>query len=128
MPNEPPIEPLARAWREASEKLGFVFESPHTLALDNERHSVVGFLPHFGSANGMLLDTWIPGFAANTRSLLEAAGRAGVFCSCISVETYDRYDERTFIEALNDWGYFGPENLRPKWARRGDIVSEATEG
>lgn len=128
MRSESHIEPLANTWHEASEKLGFVFESPHILTIDNERHSLIGFLPHFGSVNGMVLDTWIPGFAANTRSLLEAARRAGVFCSCISAETYDRYHEQTFIKALNDWGYFGPENLRPKWARRGEIVSNGPAG
>jgi hypothetical protein len=127
MHTDPRVEPLGSAWREASAKLGFELESPYVLIVDNYRHTVIGFLPHFGSGNGMILDTWVPGVADNTRSLLEAARRAGVSCSCISAETYDRYDERTFIEALNDWGYFGPENLRPAWARRGDIVWEGTE-
>jgi hypothetical protein len=117
------IEPLASAWRKAAEKVAFVFDSPHILTIDNERHSVIGFLPHFGSPNGMTLDTWIPGHPESTRSLHEAARRAGLFCSCISAETYDRYDEKIFIEALNDWGYFGPEKLRPPWARHRDAGS-----
>jgi hypothetical protein len=114
------IEPLAKAWREAAAKLGFVFESPFYLTIRGHRRDVVGFLPHFGSVNGMVVDAWISGSADTTRSLLEAAQRADLFCSCVNADTYDRFDEKVFIDALNDWGYFGPENLRPEWAKRGD--------
>ena len=116
-------EPLVNAWQEASSELGFAFEGPYTLTIDDERFSVIGFLRDFGSPKGMILDTWISGFSTNTHSLHEAAKRAGIFCSCISAETYGQYSKNVFIEALNDWGYFGPEKARPSWARPLDTGS-----
>jgi hypothetical protein len=112
-------EPLVNTWREASKKLGFAFESPYTLMVGDERFSVIGFLPHFGSPRGMVLDIWVAGVPDSTRALQQAARRAQIFCSSVSVETYSDYNREAFIEALNDWGYFGPEKARPPWARRG---------
>src|SRR3954468_12572613 len=98
------VEPMVAAWKLAAKELSFSIEAPFFLFVGNRRFSVVGFLPDFGSANGMILDMWVPGQTELTRELHNAATRDGRFCSCVSPEVYSRFDKKVFLEALNDWG------------------------
>jgi len=53
-------------------------------------------------------------FESNIR-LKSFAKSNGFYCSFINYEVYQQYDEEIFKEALSDWNFFGPKELRPKW-------------
>jgi len=43
------------------------------------------------------------------------AKAAGLFFSFVNLETYSTFNEKTFVEALTDWGFFGDPSKRPTW-------------
>jgi hypothetical protein len=44
-----------------------------------------------------------------------AVSRLGYFATRINVVAYSNYDRTAFVDTLNDWGWFGPEEQRPGW-------------
>jgi len=55
-----------------------------------------------------------PDFQTNTE-LIECAKEVGLYWSFVNVNRYVKYDEIRFKEALKDWGFHGPDQLRPNW-------------
>lgn len=95
---------LIEAWRIAASDLGFRLEAPYCLStLTGERIWVEGFLPDFGGNRGMIF-----------RGLENSASPTDRYISRIG-PMYRQYKRDSFIEALSDWGWFGPAERRPDW-------------
>jgi len=69
----------------------------------------IGLVVAFGCPRGTLLfsDTDENGPARELRE-------SGFFFSILS-SSYEAFDEKHFIETLDDWGYLGPDADRPPW-------------
>jgi hypothetical protein len=98
-------ERVIDAWIEASCKFRFRIDPKYRLKDSGRERQTLFFLPDYGGPNGMVVvGTAPPDFAIDSE-LAEAARRTGVFCSFINLEKYERFDEATFTEALEDWKY-----------------------
>lgn len=53
------------------------------------------------------------------RGVRSKAPPTDLYVSLIS-DAYTRFDRARFIEALSDWGWYGPPALRPNWLIVGD--------
>lgn len=109
------VERASAAWRLAAQRLRIVVIAPARVAFGSENFEFICFLPHFGSERGMLVGWHVLGGQNTNRQLREWAARLGVFWSSPSLGGYSDFAEDVFVEALTDWGYFGPEGLRPEW-------------
>jgi hypothetical protein len=97
-------EKLVAAWRSAAEDLRLQLVAPYLLDNgDGELVWVEGYLPDFGSRNGMV-------FTALKRGKISTK----LYQSQISA-SYDTYDRNLFIDTLNDWGWFGQPDTAPNW-------------
>jgi hypothetical protein len=107
------------AWRVAAGALSFRIEAPYAIRTPSGKEvPCVGFLPDFGSRNGMVIGlTSGPAYEID-KELKLAAESQKVFYTFINGKAYDRYNEEIFKEALVDWGYFGHEDQRPEWLQR----------
>lgn len=95
---------LIEAWQVAASDLGFRLEAPYRLVTSaGDRIWVEGFLPDFGGDRGMVF-----------RSVAHTAPSTDLYVSLIAT-TYRRYAREIFVEALTDWGWFGPADRRPDW-------------
>jgi hypothetical protein len=95
------------AFAEAASAFGFCFE-PGFVA----RGCVtVGLVHCFGAQRGTLI---FDVDRAPSSDVLEGLRSEEYFCSLLS-GAYERFDEALFRGTLNDWGYFGPAELRPSW-------------
>jgi len=56
----------------------------------------------------------LPEFKINI-FLQETAKKKGLYFSSINPLGWVKYDEASFKEALEDWGYYGPMDKCPKW-------------
>jgi len=93
----------------ASEQLGIRVISPYEVKLSNECLHFLAFIPNFGGPRGMLV-------AATTNSrLVEYAREQKLFLSGINPLAWVKFEKDVIINVLRDWGYFGPESLRPAW-------------
>lgn len=109
------IHTAALVWRKASRQLGFKLVSPYRVKNGTKVLTCFGFLPHWGSKNGMLIGiTRQPDFEIDA-ALKTYAEKKKMFYSFINPGGYIRYDEAYFKDTLADWGYFGPEDERPSW-------------
>ena len=103
---------MACAWLEARDDLGIRVVHPFTFEIPGGlRATTVGvYLPDFGSNRGTLL---ISRF--DPPAMDDLADRADYFQSGLNPECYEPYDRSTYIETLNDWGWFGPDGEAPPW-------------
>jgi len=100
---------ISAAWREAAEQLGIRVVAPHSLRLPNgDALDVEAFLPDFGGPNGVVAVA----MSDDRRCCL--ADASAQYVSRIA-ECYRAFDGPLFRETLDDWGWFGPEALRPDW-------------
>jgi len=101
-------EAISQAWLEAAKDLGIRVAAPFTVQIGGdelvtyEAH-VLDFGGPKGSVIGVLDD-----------KLGDCRATHGYYCSNLA-PSYRRYDRQFFIDALNDWGWFGPTALRPAW-------------
>lgn len=71
-----------------------------------------GFLPAFGSPQGLLVDLIVEPMFEPSQQHERAAKFAGIPVSFVNPECWTE-DESEFKDALIDWGYFGPEGEYP---------------
>jgi hypothetical protein len=45
----------------------------------------------------------------------DTAEQFGYYCSALNPLSYANYERDSFIETLNDWGYYGADSKKPKW-------------
>jgi hypothetical protein len=106
---------LIRAWQSAQRELKIRVTAPFSLSTGTATHNCVAFLPDFGSPAGMVIDAIEPPLFRPSKGLATAAEAAGLYLSLISAEVYLHFDSEKFKEALLEWGFFGPDPLRPSW-------------
>ena len=99
------------AWHEAGDDLGIDVEAPYVRESSAGTARFVAFLPDFGGPNGMVLgglgdpDGDLPAQVAGEEELRYAeVGRA-----------FATYDAEVFRDALDEWGWQGPEGTEPEW-------------
>ncbi len=63
----------------------------------------------------MILEAGRPPHLEPDQKIVELARAAGFYRSLLNVESYSEFEAEKFKDTLLDWGYFGPENLRPHW-------------
>jgi len=105
---------IADAWLLASVDLGINVTAPFTVdGFDGEPVEFVALLHGFGTAAGTLVCTTDDDFDV-AGDLAEARG---FYSTALNPTHYSRYDRAHFIEALDDWGWYGSASA-PSWYRR----------
>lgn len=104
------LEQVIEAFRAAGRDLGIEVVAPFDLVVEGQRHQFLAFMPQFGGAKGMVVAEMDA-----DRGLYGVAQNAGYYISFVNAETYDKYDRQHFIETLRDWGFYGPDEQRPRW-------------
>jgi hypothetical protein len=82
------------------------------------------FLPDFGSKNGMVVG--LLGWHLFDAEETAVANAAKLYLSALNPETYSTFDRDHFVDTLNDWGWYGPDDEQPAWyggASRADLNS-----
>src|SRR5215207_9908319 len=111
------LDDFLAAWRQAAADLGVRIESPFTVSASGVEFIFPFHLPDFGAPSGMVC-----GVFSDPDDLHDPDGpscsffvaeQAGFWCSVISRRSYEHYDRAHFVEALTDWGYYGPASSRP---------------
>jgi len=73
-----------------------------------------GYLPHFATNRGMCFNAQTQDPVTDAvRTLARVANKAGLWCSTVCLA--DAFDLEEYKDALADWGYHGPPELRPAW-------------
>jgi hypothetical protein len=97
---------ISQAWREAAEDLGIRVVAPFTLQAD-EPIAYEAHLLDFGGPKGTVVGVL-------SDKLDDCRAAQGFYSSNLSL-SYRGYERQHFINTLNDWGWYGPEELRPVW-------------
>lgn len=111
------IKRASETWRIRCHEWGIEINAPFVLNIGNEPFACIAFLPHFGGPKGMVIAPMdLPAFSSDDRVFV-VARKSGLFCSFVNVNAFmrDAVPDDLFKEALNDWGYYGPSEKRPKW-------------
>lgn len=114
---DPGNSAMAQAWQMAAADLSIEFVSPYTFrdAADGE-FTCAGLLVNFGGPKGTIIHSQHDFESDEQWALADAAETAlGFYGSGLSPYHYERYERELFVEALNDWGWFGPEGEHPSW-------------
>jgi hypothetical protein len=99
---------ISQAFQIASKELGIGVETPFLAG------GIVfsAYVRYFGRENGALI---LPIDHPETSKASKFADQDKYFLSYVSPKTYSKYNEQEFKDMLNDWGWFGPIELKPKW-------------
>lgn len=103
---------FAHAWIEAAKDLKIQVVHPFKFKTPcGEEFETQGvYLPDFGSIRGTLLTCRF-----DSDEIMDAADESGYYRSSLSPYHYEPYSRAAYVEALNDWGWFGNENELPVW-------------
>ena len=107
------IENASGAWVKAGMELGFQLNAPFTFEWECESVMCVAFIHHFGGHNGMLVSVLEPRAPIDQR-IVRYSQKHGLFYSFVGLN-YGDYEKSRFVEALEDWGYYGPQDKCPAW-------------
>ena len=103
---------IAQSWLLAAAELHITVITPYVLDFDDEKYEFIALIKDFGCPSGTLIclpDSW------DDLGYADIAELNGFYCSGLYPESYMQYERNHFIEALEDWGYFGDEIKRPVW-------------
>lgn len=95
-------------WIRASEALGFRILLSYKLIISEKEKTAFAFLPEYGSKNGAIIELTSPPDYETDKKIITWAKKNECFCSFLNVERYLTYNEKFFIETLEDWGKFTP--------------------
>ncbi len=102
---------LIKAWVTAAEKLGLHIETQVEFNTEEGKVVYPVLVKYFGGNKGTII----------ARHLLfmdyPMPKHKDYYFSAVNASTYSIFHEERFIDTLKDWGYFGPEDLKPKWYR-----------
>jgi hypothetical protein len=99
---------ISASWLEAARDLGIRVVAPFTLRVsEGERITYEAHLLDFGGPKGTVVGVLDDG-------LQDGRATQGYYCSNLAA-SYRRYERIHFIDTLNDWGWYGPVELRPSW-------------
>lgn len=104
--------PAAQAWIDASHDLGIEFVHPFTFTTKGGRKFTTtgGLVSHFGSPTGTLVIT-----RYDSVEVSEASEDTDFCLTGLNPNSYEPYHRDTYIETLNEWGWFGPNDKKPLW-------------
>ncbi len=104
---------LIDVWTEAANDLGLCIIAPFTLVLDSgNKINARLLLKGFGHTIGMIIVTDYSSISPFTDEIIYS----GYGYSTLSEpEMNECYDRQYFIDMLQDWGWSGSNELRPKW-------------
>ena len=108
--------PMAQAWLAAARDLNIRVEHPFIFTSRSGINATTQgiYLPDFGSPSGALITCRF-----DTDAVHEAADDTDYFQSALSPHHYEPYDRSTFIDTLEDWGWFGNPAEVPSWFNGG---------
>ena len=101
---------MCEAWQEAAHELGFEFTTPFTVIVDGQPFTYLGLVHNFGGAKGTLVGTMSWGTGLEDHPTPE-----GFYLSLLNPSSYITFERENFIDTLDDWGWFGPEDKKPSW-------------
>src|SRR5450755_1190651 len=96
---------ISQAWLEAAKDLGVRVAAPFTVQL--AEHELITYEAHvldFGGPKGAVVGVL-------DDKLGDCRATHDFYCSNLA-PSYRRYERQHFIDTLNDWGWFGPTELR----------------
>jgi hypothetical protein len=103
---------LIQAWQEAAQDLGIEIVVPFVLTLKSgEQVRAEVLVKDFGPTLVITDEAEETFNRLGDKLGVEGYGYSA-FCSDELV-----YDRQHFIDVLNDWGWAGPEDRRPKWSK-----------
>ncbi len=105
-----PVTEIQKAWQRAAKDLGIEVEIPFSLG--GESWDAELLVKEFGSPKGTVV---LARSSENLKAKFEVAKRMGFFVSAVATNSYDR---ESFVDTLNDWGYFGDPDSVPHWYSR----------
>lgn len=108
-------EQIRRHLEAAAGRLNVELISPYCLEHEGRVAWCLGYLPHFGSVSGMVVDMVDLDAEDAAREVMRLAQGKGVSYSLLHPDTYLEPSEKDFLQAFADWGYFGPPDKKPRW-------------
>ncbi|MCG6168924.1 hypothetical protein [Leptospira sanjuanensis] len=104
---------LLQFWQSAAIKLKLEIEVPSSFSLPSgDKIDVAFIVKNFGAPKGMLIVTDYDSISEFTKQILEAGYG---FSTLDEPSENQEYSDDGLKELLNDWGWSGPANLKPKW-------------
>lgn len=101
-------EAISQAWRKAGTDLGIRVTAPFAIRLSaGEPVIYEAHILDFGGPKGTVVGV-LDDELGDYRAI------EGYYSSNLSI-SYRTYTRQQFIGALNDWGWYGPAELRPSW-------------
>lgn len=102
-------EAISKAWREAADDLGIRVIAPFDISAESgEKVTYEAFIADFGGPSGTVVGVLDDPFPDPLREA------HGYYTSNLGL-SYQLYRREFFIDTLNDWKWFGDEQLRPDW-------------
>ena len=102
---------VVAAWKEAAADLRFQFTSPFVItSADGLNFEHLGLVHRFGRRAGTLIRVLHEPSEKNPQPTGD-----DYYWSILSPGSYGRYERQLFIDTLDDWQFFGPDNERPEW-------------
>lgn len=101
-------EAISQAWLEAGRDLHIQIIAP--FAVQESGGELVMYearIPNFGGPKGTVIGVL-------DDILRDCRAEQGYYCSNLA-PSYRSYDRQFFVDTLNDWGWYGPAELRPAW-------------
>lgn len=103
---------MTEAWLEAHRDLGIEVQIPFTvISPEGNALLVLGLVKYFGNPKGTVLISIEDDFQA-LADLLESLDYSW---SAVNLLSYSKYDREYFIDTLNNWGWYGNQQDKPKW-------------
>ena len=102
-------EKLIKAWQHAEKDLGISVQTPFILKEHSDSVFADILVEEFGSKKGTVILT------IDDMNDFNIPEKYGYYCSALHPSSYNKYDRESFIETLNDWGYYGDDSNKPDW-------------
>lgn len=106
---------IASAWEKAGAELGISVIAPFDVECDGCWYTIPVHIPNFGGPKGAALAVWKSQRSGEAKKV---AAKLGLYFSMLNAELYSAFERARFIDALCDWGYYGPPELAPSWYER----------
>lgn len=110
------------ALKQVADHFGLELVAPITFA-ECPGTAALAFIRHFGSPEGVLLDSIAPPTYEGDKVLQSIAQAKQMYYSQVNIERLANYDEGDFIDLFRDWGYYG--DSPPSWLREGREESKS---
>lgn len=100
------------AWRKAADDLGIQFSAPFIGVSNGKRFEALGLVHHFGARIGTLISV-----GGEPSAEIDYPSNDDFAWSCLGRTGYTRYSRKEWMAMLDDWGFWGPEKMRPPWVK-----------